>query len=76
MNDREILLRFNSEAIGLLEQEVKKRRELGVSNAISDTFIIRLLEATKDESKVFLFKMEKNKLIARKYSSENYEQHQ
>ena len=74
MITKDILLRVDDNCVAILEQEIRKKRESGVSNAISDTFIIRLLEAVKSDSKVFLFKMEKNKLIARRYASLHYEE--
>lgn len=73
MNNKEIVLRMDAGAIAILEQEIKKKRDSGVANGISDTFLIRLLEATNGGSKVFLFKNENNKLIVRKYDTLNYD---
>ncbi len=75
MQNKDLVLRMDPGAAAVLEQEMKQKRNSGVANAISDTFIIRLLEAFKEDSKVLLFKLEKNKLIVRRYNSLTYDEH-
>lgn len=73
MDIKEMVLRVDQNAIAILEQEVKKKRDTGVANSVSDRFLIRLLDAMSGNNKVFLFKIEKNKLIIRNYPT--YDNH-
>ena len=73
-SNKEILLRIDANAIAVLEQEIKTKRNSGVANSVGDRFLIRLLDTLTDNTtKVFLFKIEKNKLIIRNYASLNYD---
>ena len=66
---KEIVLRVDDGALAILQEELKRKRDLGVATSIGDRFLIRFLEAVSTGSPVFLFKVEKNKLIARSLSS-------
>ena len=73
-NNKEILVRIDANAMAVMGQEIKTKRNLGVANSVGDRFLIRLLDALADNTtKVFLFKIEKNKLIIRNYASLNYD---
>jgi len=69
MDNKEIVLRVDSNAIAVLEQEIKRKRDLGVANSVGDRLLIRLLDAMRDNIKALLFKIEKNKIVIRTYST-------
>jgi hypothetical protein len=75
MEKEDIILRIDDGTIAILEQEIKKKRDLGVANSVGDKFLIRLLEALRNHTKVFVFKIEKNKLVIKNYSSLTYDNH-
>lgn len=68
METKEIALKFNGTAIAVLEQEIKKKRNLSVANSIGDRLLIRLLEALANDAKTLLFKIDGNKFIIRAYT--------
>lgn len=70
---KDIVLRVDESALAILQEEVKKKRTLGVATSIGDKFLIRFLEALGNGSPAFLFKVENNKLIARNLSSLKYD---
>jgi hypothetical protein len=75
METKEIILRIDAGTMAILEQEMKNKRNSGVANSIGDRFLIRLLESLSHNTKALLFKIEKNKLIVRNYTSESYDNH-
>lgn len=75
MNEKELFLRIDTNAMALLEQEIKTKRNLGVANSIGDRFLIRLLEALANNTKTFLFKIEKNRIVIKNYATLVYDDH-
>lgn len=75
MDNKEIVLRLNSDAIAILQQEIKSKRDSGVANSVGDRFLIRLLEGLSNNTKAFLFKIEKNKIVIRHYATLTYDDH-
>lgn len=73
MENKELVLRIDANAIAVLEQEVKQKRDSGVANSVGDRFLIRLLGALSDNTKALLFKIEKNKIIIRNYATVSYD---
>lgn len=73
MEYKELVVRMDPAAIAVLEEEIKKKRNLGVANSVGDRFLIRLLGAISDNTKAFLFKIEKNKIVIRNYATLNYD---
>jgi len=75
MDHQEIVLRLNADAIAILQEEVKRKRDSGVANSVGDRFLIRLLEGLSNNTKAFLFKIEKNKLVVRHHATLTYDDH-
>ena len=68
MDTKELLLRMDSGAIALLEQEIKNKRNSGVATSVGDKFLIRFLGALADNSKALSFKIEKNKIVVKSHT--------
>lgn len=73
MNNKDMLVRIDASAIAILEQEMKSRRNTGAANSVGDRFLIRLLEAWNNNTKTFLFKIEKNKIVIKNYPTFVYD---
>ena len=70
-----MFLRIDPNAMAILEQEIKGKRNLGVANSVGDRFLIRLLEALTNNTKTFLFKIEKNRIVIKNYATLMYDDH-
>jgi hypothetical protein len=68
MDTREIVLRLDPNAISVLEQELKRKRDAGTATSVGDRLLIRLLEGIGNHTKALLFKIEKNQIIIRHYN--------
>lgn len=62
---KEMIIRVDNTAQTILEEEIKKKRNLGVATSVGDRFLIRMLEALENGSPAFYFEVKNNKLVAR-----------
>lgn len=65
----ELVVRVDDAIVHRLEEEIKKKRNAGQANSISDVFLIRFLESVCNHSKVLAVKLQQNKLFVRTYDT-------
>jgi hypothetical protein len=66
---KELMLKMDATTIGLVEQEIRRKRSTGGAGSVGDRFLIRLVEAFNSENKVLSFKFEDGKLKVRTSTS-------
>ena len=59
--EREITLKLDPKVVDYLSDNVRKKRQKGVSHEFSDIFLIRLVDALNKNSKVEVFKLKEAK---------------
>lgn len=67
--ETELTLRVDNGFLAILEQDIKRKRDLGVAISTGDKFLIRVLEAFRDKTKTLSFMHKDNKLIVKRSAS-------
>lgn len=66
---KEIVLKLDDQAAIRLESDIKARRVKGMSSALCDVLLIRLLEALSNNTGVLLVKVKDKNTIIRTYDN-------
>ena len=66
---KEIVLRIDDHIHGVMHQETQAKRSQGACHALSEKFLIRLLDAMANNSKVLQFNLQDGKFVVRSYNT-------
>lgn len=59
--EKEIILKIDSKVFDYLSEEIKRKRQNGVTKSVSDIFLIRLIDALNKGNQMEVFKFKDKK---------------